>query len=415
MASTSGTVIMATNVTRSWTISFIAVVLAMMTMQMSSLGFAPLLPDIQKTFGMSYSQLGTFTGVYGLVAIVLSIPAGILAKRYGEKSVLASGLFVLTLGLLALSIAQTYIGALSSRVLWIVGYRFAFIAVMTAVALTVPPRFKGQAMGIIGAMAAAASVIGAPFGTSIGGAFGWRHGIMAFAAASFLGMLVLLIFYRSAPEGANGAADIHGHGSLHTGGGNTPSIFAAFKIPIVWTIPLLGLTNVGGFAATFFVPSVLRSEFHLDAAAGSHIISISYLAAIVVNPICGYLTDRFDRWLVLASLVALMVPGGFAMMSHNLLVFQVATASLVSLGLAVTNQLYPTIAELMRGRDVGPLMGITALGGGLFGYLGPQALGWLRDWSGGFNAGWYAVTGAAAFVLGLILYLKHYHDQRDAD
>ena len=57
----------------------------MMAIQMSSLGFSPLLPAIQKDFGLSYSQIGLFTGLYGLVAMAVSVPAGILAKRVGEK------------------------------------------------------------------------------------------------------------------------------------------------------------------------------------------------------------------------------------------------------------------------------------------------------------------------------------------
>jgi predicted MFS family arabinose efflux permease len=412
MMDTSG--ITAADVVRgrhSWIVSYVAIVIAMMTMQMSSLGFAPLLPDIQKEFAMSYSQLGMFTGVYGLVAIVLSIPAGIMAMRYGEKRILAGGLFVLTLGLLALSIAPSYGAALGSRVLWIVGYRFSFIAVMTAVALTAPPDLKGRAMGIVGAMSAMASVIGAPFGSSIGIAYGWRHGIMAFAGMSMLGFLVFLSFYRRAPAGANLAAGVGQHGAALSAEGKSSGIFSAFRIPIVWTIPLLGLTNVGGFAATFFVPSVIKTQFHLDATTSAYVISIAYIVAIAVNPLVGYLTDRCNRWLVLAGMVAAMIPAGLAMLSTQLLVFEVATATLVSLGLAATNQLYPTIAELMRGRDVGPLMGVTALGGGLFGYLGPQALGWLRDWSGGFAAGWYAITAAAALVLVLILFLKSYHER----
>jgi len=35
---------------------------------------------------MSYTQIGLFTGMYGLLALVLSVPAGIVAKRCGEKS-----------------------------------------------------------------------------------------------------------------------------------------------------------------------------------------------------------------------------------------------------------------------------------------------------------------------------------------
>jgi nitrate/nitrite transporter NarK len=144
------------------------------------------------------------------------------------------------------------------------------------------------------------------------------------------------------------------------------------------------------------------------------VISVAYICAIVVNPLVGYLADRFNRWYVLAGMMALMVPASLAMMSHNLLVFQVAAAALISLGLASTNQLYPTVSELMRGRDVGPLMGITALGGGIFGYLGPQALGWLRDWSNGFVAGWWVLSGVAVFSMCLMLFLKNYADRNNA-
>jgi predicted MFS family arabinose efflux permease len=386
-------------------IFYIAAVFAMMTMQMSSLGFSPLLPAIREEFQMNFSQMGTFTGVYGLVALVVSIPAGMLAKRYGEKRILCIGLLILALGLAGLSLAENFGEALTARAVWIFGYRLAFVCVMTAIALTAPSHLKGRAMGILGATSALATVLGAPFCAEIARSLGWRHAIMAFGGMALLGFVVFSMFYRQRPEvlAAGRAANAGARGQ-----------FSAFRVPIVWTIPLLGLTNAGGFAATFYLPSVLKAEHGLDAGAAAGVISIAYIAAIVVNPLCGYMADRYNRWLVLASMMGLMIPASLAMMSHNLVVFQVAAALLISLGLASTNQLYPTIAELMRGRDVGPLMGITALGGGIFGFLGPQALGWLRDWSGGFTAGWYALTVVAACAGALILFLKSYADRQNA-
>ncbi len=388
-----------------WVLSYTAVVLAMMSMQMSSLGFSPLLPSIQKEFQMSFSQMGTFTGVYGLVALALSIPAGIMAKQYGEKRVLSIGLAILAIGLFFLSQAENYGEALTARIVWITGYRLAFICVMTAIALTAPPNMKGRAMGILGAMSALASVVGAPFCAKIGETLGWRHAIEAFAGVALAGLAIYWLCYTQRVEPTGRAAK---------GGEKQQSALAAFKIPIVWTIPLLGLINVGGFAATFFVPSVLKADFNASATDAAYLISVAYITAIVVNPLSGYLADHYNRWLVLALMVALMIPASLAMNSRDLLLFQLGTIALVSLGLAATNQLYPTIAELMRGRDVGPLMGITALGGGLFGYLGPQALGWLRDWSGGFAAGWYSLTFAAVFSTLLILFLKGFSERQDA-
>jgi nitrate/nitrite transporter NarK len=228
---------------------------------------------------------------------------------------------------------------------------------------------------------------------------------MAFGGMALVGLFVFFSFYRQRPEVMQAA---------RAGHNDKRGAFSAFRVPVVWAIPLLGLSNAGGFAATFFLPAALKAQFALDAAASARVISVAYICAIVVNPLCGYLADRFNRWLVLAGMMALMIPASIAMTSHNLVVFQIAAAALISLGLASTNQIYPTVAELMRGRDVGPLMGITALGGGIFGYLGPQALGWLRDWSDGFVAGWWVLAGVAAFAVGLMLFLKSYADRNNA-
>jgi predicted MFS family arabinose efflux permease len=126
----------------SWIPSFAATIVAMMAIQMSSLGFSPLLPSIQKEFGLSYSQIGLFTGLYGLVAIAVSVPAGILAKRAGKKLALSAGLLGVALGLLLLSRASSYQGALGARVVWLIGYRVAFVCVTTSIALVAPAAFR---------------------------------------------------------------------------------------------------------------------------------------------------------------------------------------------------------------------------------------------------------------------------------
>jgi len=74
-----------------WLLPFGVTLVAMFALQLSNLGFSPLLPSIQREFGMSYTQLGTFTGMYGLLAMILSVPAGVTARHFGEKRVLALG------------------------------------------------------------------------------------------------------------------------------------------------------------------------------------------------------------------------------------------------------------------------------------------------------------------------------------
>ena len=384
--------------TNRWIISFSATIFAMMALQMSSLGFTPLLPDIQRDFGINYSQIGLFSGIYGLAAVVFSIPGGVLAKRFGEKIVLGFGLIVVTLGLVLLSRAPNFAVGLSARSIWIIGYRVAFVCVMTAIARVVPSHRRSTAMGILGAMSSLASVIGAPFGTSIGVAFGWRNGILAFAGMALLGSIVFWIFYRQ-PEAAAQGGPL-GHGLAQ------PLDASAFRNPLVWSMVLLGLTNMGGFSANFFVPSAVTTTFHLGPTDAAYIISASYVTAIFANLLCGYLADRLNRWGVMIALMLLLIPASFAMMVPNLLLFRVATALLISLGLCATNQIFAIAGEVMPGREVGPVMGIVSLGGGIFGYVGPQTLGILRDHTGSFTAGWYFVAIGATISLLVILILK---------
>ena len=50
----------------AWALPFGVTLVAMFALQLSNLGFSPLLPSIQHEFGMSYTQLGLFTGIYPL-------------------------------------------------------------------------------------------------------------------------------------------------------------------------------------------------------------------------------------------------------------------------------------------------------------------------------------------------------------
>ena len=389
---------------KEWVVPFVATLFGMMALQISSLGFAPLLPHIQNAFGMSYSQIGLFTGVYGLLAIVLSVPAGWTAKQFGEKRVLIAGLVVVALGLMALSTATSFPEALLGRGVWIGGYRFAFVCVLTAIGLTCPPSLRGRTMGILGAMSSLASVIGAPFGSSIGRAFGWREGIRAFGCVALLGALVVAMFYRDLSTGAE-SVEAHSIGETRS----VAATRSAFRMPVVWALALLfGLVGMPSFSVTFFVPSAAASIFKLDALAASWIISSGYVAAIFLNLLVGYLMDRYNKWIIMGTLMTLLVPACLAMMTNDLFLFRVGAASILGIGFTATNQIYGIAADVLSGRQTGNVMGIVSLGAGVCGYLGPQMLGALRDWTGGFAAGWCMMAAIASISVAEFVVLGKY-------
>jgi predicted MFS family arabinose efflux permease len=380
-----------------WLLPFAVTLVAMFSLQLSNLGFSPLLPSIQADVGMSFTQLGFFTGIYGLLALLLSVPAGLTAKRFGEKRVLAAGLIGVAIGSVLLARAWSFESAVAFRGLTIFGYRFAFVSVLIAVALTAPPALRGRTMGVLGATSAMASVVGAPLGGALVGELGWRTAILGYASMALFGALVFWLFYRVTvpPEAAAAPSPIHRESSR-----------SAFRSPVVWLLALIvGLGGFGQFTVTNFVPSVADSVYGLNAAAAGVIISTGYLAAIVLNLVIGTLADRFDKLVVLGGIVSTLAVASASLAVENELVFRVATAVVIGVGFSAANQLYGLAGSLMPRGETGNAMGIVSLGAGLFGYFGPQMLGILRDMTGSFAAGFYMVAAADLMTLGLIVLL----------
>jgi MFS family permease len=144
--------------------------------------------------------------------------------------------------------------------------------------------------------------------------------------------------------------------------------------------------------------------FHLDGVSVGLLLSSGYLLAVGANLLGGYLMDRFDKWLVLFFLEVLIVPAALLMNLHSLMAFRVCAALIIALSFTATNAGYGTAGDVVKGMQTANVMGIVSLGAGVFGYLGPQLLGILKDVSGTFAAGWCFIAAiAAATAIGAIL------------
>ena len=398
---------------KQWLIPFSATILAMMALQMSNMGSAPLLKEIQKEFGMSSSLYGTFTGMYGMSALLLSVPGGMLAKRFGERNILSIGLLVVMLGLVILSQVWSTPTAFAGRAVWLLGYRPAFVCVMTAIAIAAPLSLRSRSMGMVGAITALGSAVGAPFGSSIEAHFGWRYGILGFACMAFIGAVIFYFFYNVRSE-----PDVHRANrkpektKSKIKEGTSKSVF---RNPVVWALAVLeGIVGVGFFSANWFIPGAVELIFERKDMTAAYILSTGFVVAFFANIFFGYLMDRYNKWNVMGFMMALLIPASLCMSIRSLPIFWIATAVVLSVGLSAAQQCFALAAELVTGREMGNVMGIVSLGPGIFGYVGPQMLGWLRDWTGNFTAGWFFLAIVAAVSLAIIIYIKHYIKSRQA-
>jgi len=384
--------------TRTWATSFTVTLLAMMSLQVSNLGFSPLVPAIQQEFRLSFSQVGLFAGMYGLISIFISVPAGLLIRKIGEKTALTGGLGIVAVGLAWLSMAGSQPTAFGARAVWLSGYRCAFIAVMTAIALSCPPSVRGRSMGVLGAISALGSVMGAPMGSLVARDFGWRNGVLAYAGVAAIGGIVFVAWYRS-----RGAAD-RTEPKSPAGSASAP-----FRNPVVWAVALLsGLAGVTSLATNTFLPSALKAVFHLDAVAAASVISTGFAWAIVLNISFGFLMDRMNRSVVMGGVALVLMLGSLLMVSRDLIWFRAGAIGVLALGHAAIQQSYAVAADVLRGRQIGNVMGIVGGVAGIVNYLTPQALGILRDRSGGFDAGWLLLAAISGMTFLLVILLRRH-------
>lgn len=398
---------------RGWMIPFAATILAMMALQMSNLGSSPLLKEIQKEFSMSDSLYGAFTGMYGLSALLLSVPGGLLAKRFGERRVMSASLLIVALGLVVLSTVESTPTIFAGRAVYLLGYRPAFVCVMTAIALTAPPSLRSRSMGMVGAITAVGTAIGAPFGRAIGMDFGWRNGILAFGGIVFLGAVLFYCAYGLRPARKASRTE----SKPEKARSETPSVAAksgnVFRNPVVWVLAVLeGIVGVGYFASNWFIPGAVETVFGRKDMTASYIIMTGFIVAICANMFFGYLMDRFNKWNVMGLMMVILIPASLCMNAKSLPLFWIATSLVLSVGLSAAQQCFSLAADLVPAREMGSVMGIVSLGPGIFGYVGPQMLGWLRDWTDGYTAGWYFLGLVALISLLLIVYIKHYIKSR---
>jgi ACS family tartrate transporter-like MFS transporter len=383
--------------TKKWIIPYCTALFAMTMLQISNMGFTPLMPGIQESWGLNLSQVGLFTGINGLSSLIMAIPTGLLIHRFGEKRVLSTGLLVVAIGLSIVAVSNNFTLGIVGRFVWQFGYKATFIACITAFALALPSRLKATGMGINGSFGALAVAIGAPLGGTLSLNFGWKMGMWGYTAITILGLIVFSIIYSPVKTPAKKESKT----SLTQG---TDKLQGAFRTPIVYVLSLLMcLGSMSGISLHFFLPTALQSMYDYSAMDTAALVSTGSILGIPLVLFLCIFADRIkNRKLALVIIVGLIMVLSLLLTSKNPLIFRYSAILIMATALSVPNLIYAVAGEVLAGRDVGNVMGLVGTGMGIAAYFGPQALGWLGDLTGSFAAGWYlmaAVSGAFCIIL----------------
>ncbi|MCW2795910.1 MFS transporter [Nocardioides sp.] len=152
-------------------------------------------------FDISASQLATFTMLQLLVYAGMQVPVGLLVDRFGSRSVLLTGVLLLSVAQCGFALATTYPLALVARLFVGMGDAMTFICVLRLVSTWFPIRripLVTQLTGTLGQLGSVAAAV--PMTWALRD-FGWTRAYLSTASIGVVLAVVVLLLLHDSPDG----------------------------------------------------------------------------------------------------------------------------------------------------------------------------------------------------------------------
>jgi EmrB/QacA subfamily drug resistance transporter len=155
-----------------WTLLAVCTGVFMLLLDITIVNVA--LPDMQAAFGASLADLQWVIDAYALTLAALLLTAGSIADLAGRRRVFAVGIVVFTGGSLLCGLASGVTFLALSRALQGTGGAIMFATSLALLAQAFPPRERGVAFGVFGAVTGVAVAVGPVLGGAITSGLSWR-------------------------------------------------------------------------------------------------------------------------------------------------------------------------------------------------------------------------------------------------
>jgi MFS family permease len=361
-------------------------------------------PLIQGELHLTATELGVLLSSFFWSYVLMHVPAGWLAERYGAHRVLAGGVALWSLATALTSVAGTFATLLALRLLLGVGESVYFPCSSKLLASEVDLRHRAMANGLIGFGLALGPAVGTYLGGELIAVVGWRAVFALFGCAS----LVWLVPWRRVPVPRTSAV-------------------AATVLAAPQSLPLTDIlrqralwgTSLGHLSANYtfnfmlsWLPFYLVKARGFSLAGMAGIAGFAYLLNALGSVASGWVTDRWIRQGVSANRVYKLIMAvnhvGAAVVTIGVVmagpVTAIACLCFYQLLAGISGPGVYAIGQTLAGpRAAGRWIGIQNMVANLGGIAAPVITGVLVDSTGTFVAAF--VLAAAINVLGLLGWL----------
>ncbi|WP_077036799.1 MFS transporter [Pelomonas sp. KK5] len=331
--------------------------LGMFALGTDSFVVAGVLPQISESFQITPGLAGQLTTAYAIAYALLSPTIAALAAGVPRKQLMLSGLAVFVLANLATAAAPNFAVALLTRVFAGLGAAMYAPTATGTGAMIVRPEQRGQALTIIVAGLTAATALGSPIGTVIGGLGDWRWTMAFVSAVGLLAAIGIALLLKDVPlpQKVSLAARIAPLGDARVG----------------LTLATTLLAMAGNFVIYTYFSVVFDRVLSSPELFGALLV-LWGSGGTVTNVVLSRLLDRFGPREVLLVMLSVLVvdmalmPWASAQLWSSVLV--IAVWGIAGWGIMGPQQyrlvgLAPTIAPVVLGLNTAATyLGVTAAG-----------------------------------------------------
>lgn len=355
------------------------------------------IPVLQASLGLTLVQAGFLLSLVQLAGMLLGLPVGLMADRFGARQLMLLGLFLLSAGS-ALGAASPGVAfLLATRVLEGLGF---LLAVLPAPALlrqqVHDPSVLSRALGWWGAYMPLGTALALLLGVPLLTWMGWRW---AWAGLALLSLLAAFTLARGV------GADSSSHDRSGIAQALLPRLMRTLSSTGPWLVALAFFVYSGQWMAVIgFLPTIYGQSGFTPGAAGV----MSAVAAginMLGNIAAGRCVSLGVRpGVLLATGYAAMAVGAwltFAAVGHPVLQYG-AVLLFSSLGGLIPGTLFGMAVNLAPDNStvsttVGWMQQFSSLGQ----FLGPPLVAWVAVVMGGWQTTWLVTT--ACSMVGLLL------------
>jgi len=355
-------------------------------------GIALLLPIIRKDLGLSFTQGGSLAAATTLVYALMQIPAGYLSDRFSPKRLFCTGILGSTILALTFGLVTNYWQALANQTLSGFFRALLFTPGMALLTGWFPPNRRATATGLYLIGGYSGSVIFSLVGPLLVAQFDWRFPFISIASVGIVAILFLIRFGKDPPPTGERQK------------GNMLEALHLFRYKVMWVCGGIQYIRFGVVQGiTYWLPSFLINEKGLSLQLAGFIIALQVVLMSPSNIVGGYISDRLKNPILVigVSLSVLGITTGLLITANNLMLL-VALIFINAIFLQMYfGPLFSIPVEILGVPKAGISTGFSNLFANIGGFSAAYLLGALKDRTGGFKPGFFALCGAC--FLGLVL------------